>query len=188
MYFDYLRSGDAEPLRSVFYHNAMDVISLAALLNHAAGLLSDPFHSDIQHGVDLISMARLYEDMGEIDLATRLYLHGLQHLDVREQRLPEEIYLLAIERLANIHKRSENLQAAIDLWQEAALHRHVVSHVELAKVYEHRLKDFDQAIHWTRSAIDLVNQPDFNPYQKKVWLDELEHRIDRLLRKKESHG
>jgi len=28
LFFDYLRSGDARPLKSVFYHNAQDVLAL----------------------------------------------------------------------------------------------------------------------------------------------------------------
>src|SRR4030095_9484775 len=32
LYFDYLRTGDARPLAGVFYHNAMDVVAMAALL------------------------------------------------------------------------------------------------------------------------------------------------------------
>ena len=34
LYFDYLRSRDARPLKGVFYHNAMDVVAMAALLSH----------------------------------------------------------------------------------------------------------------------------------------------------------
>ena len=34
LYFDYLRTGDARPLAGVFYHNAMDVVAMAALLTH----------------------------------------------------------------------------------------------------------------------------------------------------------
>ena len=43
IYFDYLRDGDARPLKGVFYHNAMDVVAMAALLSHTAALLADPF-------------------------------------------------------------------------------------------------------------------------------------------------
>jgi len=43
IYFNYLRDGDARPLQRVFYHNAMDVLSLAALLDHTANLLADPY-------------------------------------------------------------------------------------------------------------------------------------------------
>ena len=41
-YFSYLRSGDARPLKSVFYHNAIDVLSMAALLSHMGTMLDDP--------------------------------------------------------------------------------------------------------------------------------------------------
>ena len=44
LYFDYLRDGDARPLKGVFYHNAMDVVAMAALLSHTAALLANPFH------------------------------------------------------------------------------------------------------------------------------------------------
>ena len=42
VYFDYLRSGDARPLKSVFYHNAVDILAMAALLNHMTHLLDNP--------------------------------------------------------------------------------------------------------------------------------------------------
>ena len=188
MYFDYLRSGDAAPLRSVFYHNAMDVISLAVLLNHTANLLADPLQSEIEHGVDLIALARLHEDMGNVDLAITLYEHALQHLDAIEERMPETVYLQAFERLAGIHKRRENLESAMVLWEAAAQRRHIFSHIELAKVYEHRLHDYAQAIFWTRAAIDLVNAQGFNQVERRMWLGELEHRLERLLRKSGSDG
>jgi len=111
MYFDYLRSGDARPLRSVFYHNAMDVLSLAALLNHTAELLVDPLNSKGQHGLDLVDMARLYEDQGEIDLAIRLYLQALD-LGIPQDALPD-----ALQRLAMIHKHRDNLEGAIPFWE-----------------------------------------------------------------------
>ncbi len=64
IYFDYLRDGDARPLKGVFYHNAMDVVAMAALLSHTAALLADPFHEGIEHGLDVIALAKLYEDLG----------------------------------------------------------------------------------------------------------------------------
>jgi len=64
LYFDYLRTGDARPLKNVFYHNAMDVLSMAALLNHIAALLDDPLCVDA-HGVDLVAVGRRFEALGQ---------------------------------------------------------------------------------------------------------------------------
>ena len=78
LYFDYLRDGDARPLKGVFYHNAMDVVAMAALLSHTAKMLEDPFHEGIEHGLDVIALAKLYEDLGQWDTAARLFERGLE--------------------------------------------------------------------------------------------------------------
>src|SRR5579859_3798690 len=39
IYFDYLRTGDSRGLQPVFYHNALDIISLAALTVEMAGVI-----------------------------------------------------------------------------------------------------------------------------------------------------
>lgn len=183
LYFDYLRSGDPQPLSGVFYHNAMDVVSLAALLNHSASLLSDPITQASQHAIDLLSLARLYEDLGDLNMAIRLYLHGLEHLDAREDRLPREIYLRAIERLALIYKKSQHFSEAVSLWQEAARYGHISSCTELAKYYEHTQRDCQQALFWTETAIMMLESHQFNEYQRRTMLSELQHRRERLQHK-----
>ncbi len=169
--------------KNVFYHNAMDVVSLAALFNHMAELLANPIDRAAEHGVDLISLARLFEDLQDLDSATRLYVHALNHPDAVEQRLPEQILLDAIQRLAMIHKRQENLPAAIALWEQAARHQFLDAYIELAKFYEHRSSNYQEAIKWTESAIAVVQSPGFPAYERRHWLPELEHRLSRLQRK-----
>jgi tetratricopeptide (TPR) repeat protein len=189
MYFDYLRSGDPTPLKSVFYHNAMDVVSLAALFNHMASLLANPGESPIEHGVDLIALARLYEDLGEIDAAVELYLHGLDFEDhstspiAPEFRLTRSALLDAIQRLAMIHKHRDDYETAVTLWEKAAGYQHIQAHIELAKFYEHRLRDYQVALSWSKSALDLVNSESFQRFERLRWQPELETRIERLMRK-----
>jgi hypothetical protein len=178
MYFDYLKSGDARPLQSVFYHNAMDVLSLSALLNHTSELLANPLNTSIQHSLDLISLARLFEDQGEIDMAVQLYLKGL------DAGLPEDVLPDALQHLAMIHKYRENLEEAIQFWEQAARLQHISAHIELAKVYEHRLRDLDSAIYWSETALALVKNPGFLANEKYSWQIELEHRLERLHRKR----
>jgi uncharacterized protein len=178
LYFDYLHSGDARPLKNVFYHNAVDVVSMAALFNHMAAVLADPLGSQIDDGIDLVALAKLFESMGDQDRAIRLYIHALEH------DLPQPNLIEAIQRLALIHKHQENFPEAVALWEQAARYQHLDAHVELAKFYEHRLGDAAQALYWTETAIALVNQPAFPPYERRQWLVELEHRRQRLLRKR----
>jgi uncharacterized protein YprB with RNaseH-like and TPR domain len=156
IYFDYLRDGDARPLQRVFYHNAMDVLSLAALLDHTANLLTEPLRLGNQYSVDLIALARLFEELGEVETAAELYLHGLEHEDVRTECVPRTVLLQAIQRLALIHKRKANWPSAIQLWKQAARYHYLYAHLELAKCYEHNLRDIPEAIYWSQSAIELL--------------------------------
>src|SRR5215510_7482459 len=78
LYFDYLRTRDARPLAGVFYHNAMDVVAMAALLAHMNNILETPYEGHVQHGLDFIAMGKLFEDLGHWDEAARLFERGLE--------------------------------------------------------------------------------------------------------------
>ena len=177
LYFGYLRSGDARSMKSVFYHNAIDVLSLAALLNHVAGMFDDPLGGAVVHGLDLVSMGKLYGDLGHLERAAQLYEHGLA------RDLPEEAHWDAVRRLSFAQKRRGDLSAAAALWRQAAHSGHIYAHVELAKFYEHKQRDYAEAAQWTQAAISLVNAPGFPRHECSRWLAELEHRLARLHRK-----
>ncbi len=174
IYFDYLRTGDARPLKGVFYHNAMDVVAMAALLNHTATMLSDPFHEAIDHGLDVIALAKLYEDLGQWDLAARLFERGL------EMNLSEEDFWKAVSRLSVLQKRRGDFDEAVKLWEKAASEGHIYAFVELAKYYEHKQRDVKSALKWTKSALKQVKHADLPVYIRRHWEDELSHRLERL--------
>jgi tetratricopeptide (TPR) repeat protein len=174
LYFDYLRTGDARPLKGVFYHNAMDVVAMAALLSHTAAMLADPFHEGIEHGLDLIAMARLYEHLGQWETAARLFEKGLQ------MKLSPEHFWEAVRRLAVLQKRRGDFTEAVPLWERAAADGHVYAHVELAKYYEHRQHDPKTALEWTRSALKEVKGAELPAYIRKHWEQELRRRRERL--------
>jgi len=177
VYFDYLRSGDARPLSGVLYHNAMDILALAALFSHTVSLLANPLELDIPDGVDLAAIARLFEDLGYLDSAVQIYLQGL------EKGLPEEFFWDTVQRLALLYRRRREWQAAIDLWKKAAQGGRVEAHVELAKYYEHEARDPQEALQWTQAGIRIVEGPRFPPYLRKQTLVDLEHRQTRLQKK-----
>ena len=172
MYFDYLQTGDARPLQRVLYHNAMDVVAMAALLSHVAQLLSDPITFAAEHGLDLVSIGKLFEDLGRLEDAARIYARGLE-LD-----LPEESFRQTTRRLAVVHRRRGEMEAAIELWRSAAGNRQIYAHVELAKYYEHKARDYTEAAQWTRAALVIVHES--APDARREWLAALEHRLKRL--------
>jgi hypothetical protein len=181
IYFDYLRNGDARPLKGVFYHNAMDVVALAALFSHVTGLLDDPLANGREHGSDLVALARLFEELGQADRALALYQKGL------EGDLAEEVFVDAVRRLSFLQRRRGQTLAALELWRRAAHGHQVYAHEALAKFYEHELRDYEQALAWTEAALRLVDQTLAPERGRDRWLTELQHRRQRLERKLRGH-
>jgi hypothetical protein len=173
MYTEYLRSGDARPMKGIFYHNAIDIVSLAALFIHAADLLSKPLHQQLLDGTDLASIGKLFQSLGYEEQATAIFKESIQH------ELPKSIYLQTLLRYASIFKHRGNNSEALLLWRKAADQGDVKSCEELAKYYEHRVKDHTQALAWTlRGITNCKGDP--------TWMESLAHRQHRLQRKLEA--
>jgi uncharacterized protein len=180
LYFDYLRTGNAAPLKGVFYHNAMDIVALAALFGHTAAMLHDPFDERIQHGLDVIALAKLHEDLGLWDMAARLYERGL------EMDLGADDFWKAVHRLSVLQKRRGDLEAAVRWWEQAAAHGHIYACIELAKHYEHHHREYLEAQKWVNFALELATSEDLPAYMRQHWQAELEHRLTRLTGKLKS--
>jgi tetratricopeptide (TPR) repeat protein len=174
LYFDFLRTGDPTPLKGVFYHNSMDVVAMAGLLSLTAQMLSDPHGTDLEYGLDVIALAKLFEDLNRWDDAALLYERGLK------TTLPEADFGKAIQRLSALQRRRGDLVNAVRLWEQAAAEGHIFAHVELAKYYEHTRRDPAAALQWTLTAIEHVQSADLPPYIRKHWIEELEYRQNRL--------
>ena len=176
-YQDYLRTRDARPLEGVFYHNAMDVVAMAALLTHMNEMLTNPYEGPVEHGLDFIALGKLFEDMGQWDEAARLFERGLQ-CDITESD-----FSVAVKRLSILQKRRGDFEEALRLWEKAATEGHIYAHIEMAKYYEHKRRDIKSALQWTRSAIEHVEHGNMPAYERKYWMDEIAHRLARLERK-----
>ena len=177
IYFDYLRDGDARPLQRVFYHNAMDVVSLAALLNHTSGMLENPLDQTGSGAIEIAAIARLMEDLGHTERAMQLYQYCLQ------AEAPEEVYDDTLQRLALLHKHNNDYPLAVPLWEQAASHRRLYAYEELAKYYEHHAEDLELAYKWTREALDQLESTDIPSLERSQWESEFLHRLERLERK-----
>lgn len=183
IYFRYLKTKDFSLLNGVFYHNRVDILSLAALFQFMSRVLSQPEIFPL-HSMDLASIARLYHDMGYWDMASHLYSQALS------EEMPQDILIKTFLRNAEIHKKKGNLPEAIELWKKAAEYGNLEAHLELAKIYEHTLKNLEVALEWANRAYSLCNTLPLPLWKRKEWLREISHRIQRLEQKKrkDSYG
>lgn len=167
LYYNYLRQGDIEPLKGVFYHNGMDVISLAALFNYTSGLLDHPLSYDHIDSLDLVAIARLYDHLDRPDEAIQLYEKAL------DQGLPIDFFVDTILRFAEVKRRRGNLDGAVSLWQKGAENNSLQACLKLSMYYEREIKDFNQAREWALRALALVQvtsstHPSVDDIQKRI--------------------
>lgn len=182
LYFDYLKFKDIEPLKGVFYHNTLDVISMVTLLNLFNTVLEDPHGDGLTHGQDIIGLAKVFEGMERWEDAARLYERGLR------EKMPEEDFHAAVRRLSTLRKRRGDLEQAERLWESAASEGHLYAHIELAKLYEHKYKNVTIALAWVERCEILLTTKHLPEYEVGYWRDEIEKRQARLKGKAEKGG
>lgn len=168
IYAHYLATGDASELSGVFYHNAMDIVSLAALLVHISQLMS----GDGCCGEDLIRRGEIESKMGFADRASESWRSALNDADSRA---------CAAYKLAFTAKRRRNFREAREMFrislEDSRFELNAL--VELAKLEEHRFKDFEKALSHAERALKIS----FLFADSSETYEAISHRIERLKRK-----
>jgi hypothetical protein len=152
IYFDYLRTGSAETLQPVFYHNALDIVTLAALGVEMARVLREEAGA-LASSLDLFSLSRIFERARAADRASAACREALQ------RGLPVNVESQALWQLAAQHKRRREHAQAVELWAELAQREEPLALralEELAIHYEHRARDAAAALDFTRTALDRL--------------------------------
>ncbi len=175
LYFDYLRSRRAAPLRRVFEHNRSDVLSLVALVSWFGRALAgeSPVRPE-----ELAGLGRLWEPV-DLERGLACYRAAL------EAGLPESVARWARLRLAWWEKRAARWEAARTLWEAARGHQVFDPRPweELAKYHEHRARDLATAREVVTDALGLARAAGA---AARV-LEAFAYRLDRLNRRLERH-
>jgi len=181
LYTDYVRSGHAGQMGSIFYHNREDIVSMVALATH----LSTAYHAaescgtEELHGLDWLSLGRCYADQARWPDAERAFSAALERLSGNPAQAD------AFAALAQLQKRQNRWQDAAETWQRwlsTVPGIDPTPYIELAKYCEWQCKDLEQAAMWTQWA--LHNFQRAPAWQRTgAQIAELEHRLARLQRK-----
>jgi len=182
LWLDYLRSRDARPLRPVFYHHQMDILSLVALTAWLSNCIAAPEGQGFEHAEDRLSLLRVHFRQRQyaevIDLAARLL----------ESETFETIRRECLELMGFACKRVGQWQRMQDTWAQMMneFPKDLLPRLELAKHYEHRTRDLVEAericgetVQYleTRAALDRAIDP-------VTWrLDAFRRRLERVRRK-----
>lgn len=170
LYTDYLFSQDATPLKGVFYHNQIDVLSLAVLHQYLARLMEDQNALTSLPLEDRYSIARLFRSVGLYSSASSLFL------TLRGDEQTNRLHLSAMMEHAAMHKRNHEWDEAVELWQQITeVFESPEALIELAKYQEHRVKDYAVALELSQQAAGF-----FSRLGSKIELEECEIRCRRL--------
>ncbi len=144
LYHAFLTDGDASRLSGVFYHNYMDIVSLAALKGKLASLLEG--HGKPHEG---LKAGDLWASKGSQEKAFALWRKAMEEMTRADEPL---------KRLAYAHKSAGRYEEAASLFEELLQlePRSIECLVELSKIYEHHLKNLDLALVYARRALQVL--------------------------------
>jgi len=181
-YFRYLRTGDMRCIEPIASHNAIDVVSLAALAGRLGALVDG---RRAPEGGESLGLARLFDAAYDLDASRHWLERAVGELGPGEARRE------ALMRLGLHHRRAGRHDLAEPLWWELvstpglwSLH----AHEELAKYYEHRRRDFALASDIVERALALAVRAD-REYASPRHIEAFQYRLARLTsRRKRAAG
>jgi len=152
IYFDYLRRKNPSRLHPIFYHNAMDILTLGCLTGIVPFAFQAPERAPLRHGAEMVGLARWLRQADQHDSALTLFRRGI------ESGLSDELLFRTMWDVALLEKKLERLAAAtaafVDLTVSSNPFR-ARAYEELAKHYEHCEKSYEMALEMTRCALAI---------------------------------
>lgn len=168
IYFRYLRTKDARALKQVFEHNLQDIISLVALVSRMCFLVEDPLNNT-EYGMDIFSIGKMFDEEKKYGQSTHYYAEALKH------NLAEEETLEILRLSSFAYKRQGKWEEAEKIWREIIERSReyiYYPYEELAKYYEHHLKDYQKAETVVEEALNIEE----NIFQR----EKLQYRLNRI--------
>ncbi|HET7215658.1 MAG TPA: ribonuclease H-like domain-containing protein [Terriglobia bacterium] len=181
IYFDYLRTRSARALQPVFFHNALDIVTLAGVAVEAGQAIARAGDGAGCDSRDLFSLSRVLERAGAYELARETCLRAIA------SGLPESLEPQALWQLAAQHKRERRYQDAVEIWAKIIGLRSsyaVEAYEQLAIHYEHRERDAARALEYAEAAFQSLEEIP-GPYFRR---QRLSRRRERLLKKSRKAG
>ncbi|WP_318153063.1 ribonuclease H-like domain-containing protein [Metabacillus arenae] len=186
LYFQFLQQESPEILTGVLRHNEIDVLSLITLYIHLSKKILN--RKDIDDEEEQYEMSRWLMGLKAEKDAYELF----EEVSSRSGRMRNKSNL----QIANFLKRKGEFQQAARLWRDVFEKSKGMSKfkagIELAKFYEHREKDLNQALKVVREMLMTIKEQkrNENTHEDKIELDLLkrELRLEGKLTKKYSPG
>lgn len=168
VFFNYIKYKDNTMLSKVVEHNLQDIITMVAIASKLMDAYDNP--RDLNYKEDIFSQGMIFEKLCFPQKAKLCY-------NVLENYPP------AMARLGYIAKANMDYDEAIGHFIALSKMQRfdITEDIELAKIYEHKIKDYNKALEHTKIALEKTNL--FLPGSSAQVIDEIKKRKLRLTKK-----
>ncbi|HEY9062415.1 MAG TPA: ribonuclease H-like domain-containing protein [Pseudobacteroides sp.] len=174
-YFKYVNDRDASDMKRVLEHNRLDIISMVSLSVKISKLLNNPLEEASDYN-EVFGTARIYNRVMDYGKAESCF----KHCSVSNNNI---IRVEALKELTGLYKNNKDydgITKCLELIMSTSKTPNIPVMIELAKHYEHRVKDINNAKSITEKAFEICLG---NSLLRGVYYKDLKHRLDRLIRK-----
>jgi uncharacterized protein len=153
IYFDAVKSGNATTLMKVLLHNEWDLLSLVTLYVHSTNLLLESIGEE--SATTYTNIGKWFGDLKKRQTSEEILKAVTEQFDTKETGFAH--FYLAFEL-----KRNGEYQLAVQAFQSALPtipeKKQLLAYEQLAMLYEHQLKDYQQASTYCEIGLKLVER------------------------------
>ncbi|MEH7482800.1 ribonuclease H-like domain-containing protein [Neobacillus drentensis] len=178
IYFEFIDSKQPDGMLGILKHNEIDILSLVTLYTHITFQLCGTDTS--QTRLESFEVGRWFASLGEQNEAKNVLTKLTNGSDLTSYQAK---HALAIQ-----HKKERDWEKARKLFSDVVdsgdKPMMLDACLELAKIHEHRLKDYQLALDYCQKAIMIVSQFEKPPkITDQKSLEQLKFRLSRIERK-----
>lgn len=174
IYFDAMKSGEAETLMKVLRHNEWDLLSLVTLYIYQTSLLLTG-HSE--SAITSTNIGKWYGDLKERVASEYTLTTVTQKYKEHDARLAHFYLALEYKRTGRYVEAIQSFEKALPILTESQL---LQAYEQLAIMHEHKVKDYRRALFYTEKALTIVTH---NVKKQEKKIEKWQKRYNRLLRK-----
>ena len=169
-YFEYLKSGDLSLLDDIIRHNRQDIATLATLLVKLCEIYDAP--EQLEEKRDLFSVGKALERQGELKPARELY--RISAIPAPAGTLTaltgDRIAGMANWRIYLLARRSGDGEGMCAVLEQMLARNQMpcAAHTELAKLYEHRCRDYRKALNHAQAARKICTIDEAEALDRRV--------------------
>lgn len=180
IYFDAVKSGNAETLMKVLYHNEWDLLSLITLYVHSTNLLLDELGEE--SAVTYTNIGKWYGDLKQKQASVNLLKNVTEQYHLEETGLAHFYLAYEQKRAGDFLKAAQSFKNSLETLPPR---KKAQVYEQLAIIYEHQLKNIKKAYDYACKGQAITKDIHYvKPQQKQRQLQSWEIRIRRIEKKK----